>query len=127
MSEEEKAAQLAKLKIKIPFDEDIFVSEKNWNIILDDLLEDSKYIALETLYPFADDFDSIELPKKYYNWQLRCCVELYNLADKAGYTNYTENSIHWSKLVDGLSNHLMWKLTSHAKAPSRATNDEEGD
>ena len=93
MTEEELQEQLEKLKTKIPYDEDIFETEENYGIVLNDLLEDSKNILLETLYPFIDDFTDVLVPRAYYNWQLRCCVELYNMADKQGITNYSENSL----------------------------------
>lgn len=108
--------QLTELMKRIPYDEDIFGNPDKWNEVLNDLLEDSKNIALETIYPF-DDFVELELPKKYYNWQLRCCVELYNLADKQGIINYGENSVNWSRLSDGLSHDLMRKLTSKVGVP----------
>jgi hypothetical protein len=116
MNRELLEQQLEKLKVKIPYDEDIFESEENWVIVLTDLLTDSAYILLETLYPF-DDFETYQIPTKYYNWQLRCCVELYNLADKQGITNYAENTISWTKLSDGLSNSLMNKINSYVGIP----------
>lgn len=116
--------QLAKLKVKIPYDEDIFGSQENWEVVLTDLLTDSKSILLETLYPF-EDFDNYAIPSKYLNWQLRCCVELYNLADKQGVTNYAENTISWTKLSDGLSNALMNKLVSRVGVPRKVEASEE--
>lgn len=129
MQEEELAIQLPLLKDKIPYDEDIFVEEDNWELILNDLLTDSKSILLETLYPFDDDLviEETAIPKKYYNWQLRCCVELYNLADKQGVVNYSENGLAWSKLVDGLSTSLMNKLNSHVGIPKSSKDDESGE
>lgn len=112
MEEEDLQEQLEKLKVKIPYDEDIFETNENYLVVLNDLLEDSKNILLETLYPF-EDFTELAVPKKYYGWQLRCCVELYNLADKQGITNYSDNGISWTKLSDGLSNSLMDKIVSH--------------
>lgn len=118
MAEEELEIQLEKLQTKIPYDKDIFGDKNSWETVLTELLEDSKFIALEVLFPF-DDFSEYPLPKRYYNWQLRCCVELYNLADKQGLTNYSENSLSWSKLSDGLSNDLMCKLTSKVGIPRK--------
>lgn len=122
MTEEEKQEQLAKLRAKIPYDADIFGNNTIYEIILNDLFEDSKNILLESLYPFLDDFTDVVVPKAYYNWQLRCCVELYNLADKQGITSYSENSLSWAKLSDGLSNSLMNKVTSHVGVPRTANN-----
>lgn len=116
MTNEELNIQLPKLKLKIPYDEDIFDNTTSWENCLKDLLDDSKFIALEVLFPY-EDWECYVLPKKYYNWQLRCCIEKYNLADKQGLTNYSENSLSWSKLTDGLSNDLMSKLTSKVGVP----------
>ena len=118
MTNEEIEIQMPKLKSKIKYDEDIFGTYKEYEEIILDLLENSKSICLETLFPY-DDFSSYLLPKKYYNWQIRCCIELYNLADKQGITNYSENSLSWSKLTDGLSNDLMNKLTSRVGVPKK--------
>lgn len=115
--------QLIKLQARIPFDEDIFGTNESYIAALNELLEDSKSIALETLYPYKDTTD-MDLPSKYNNWQIRCCLELYNLADKAGLSNYSENGISWSKLSDGLSNQLMNKLTSKVGVP-KAIDEEE--
>lgn len=112
MLESEMKYQLESLKAKITYNEDIFGNENNYELVLKDLLNDSKAILLETLYPYEDfNLNTTPVPTKYYNWQLRCCVELYNLADKQGLVNYSENSLSWSKLVDGLSTFLMNKLT----------------
>lgn len=129
MQEEELAIQLPLLQDKIPYDEDVFEEEDNWELILNDLLTDSKSILLETLYPFDDDLviEETPIPPKYYNWQLRCCVELYNMADKQGVVNYSENGLSWSKLVDGLSNSLMNKLNSHVGIPKSSKDDESGE
>lgn len=116
-------SQLTKLKARIPYDEDIFGSNANYELALNELLEDSKSIALETLYPYEDTSD-MDLPNKYNNWQIRCCLELYNLADKSGLINYSENGIGWSKMSDGLSNFLMNKLISKVGVPKR---EEEGE
>ena len=121
MTNEEIDIQMPKLKSKIKYDEDIFGTYKEYEEIILDLLENSKSICLETLFPY-DDFSSYLLPKKYYNWQIRCCIELYNLADKQGITNYSENSLSWSKLTDGLSNDLMNKLTSRVGVPKKEEN-----
>lgn len=116
MTEEELSIQLPKLKERITFDEDIFGDTNAWEQVLKDLLDDSKAIALEVLYPY-EDYSEFPLPKRYYNWQLRCCVELYNLADKQGFTSYSENGLGFGKLSDGLSNFLMNMLTSKVGVP----------
>ena len=115
--------QLEKLKLRIPYDEDIFQSNEIYEQVLVDLLEDSKNMCLSILYPFEDTTD-IDLPSRYENWQLRACVELFNLADKQGIINYTENGISWGKKSDGLSVSLMNELTSRVGVPKRIESEE---
>lgn len=123
MTESELKIQLPKLKDRIPYDVDIFEDTNMWESVLKALLEDSKSIALEVLFPF-EDYSDLPLPKKYYNWQIRCCIELYNIADKQGYTNYSENSLSFTKLSDGLSNSLMNKLIPKVGIPKSDESEE---
>mgnify|MGYP003438606607 CR=1 FL=1 len=62
--------QLELLKHRIIYDVDIFGSEETYNKVLENLLEDSKYIALSIRFPFQD-YSNLTLPTKYNNWQLR--------------------------------------------------------
>ena len=107
----EENAQLTKLKGKIPYDVDKFGTQKEYEAKLSSLLEDSENIALSTLYPFLDDFEGIKLPKKYYNWQIRACLELNNWKNNTGVKSYSEAGLSWSKDNDGpLSTALMDEL-----------------
>ena len=115
--------QLELLKERIEYNEQVFKNKENYEKCLERLLEDSKYIALSLRYPY-EDYSLLELPKKYYNWQIRCCIELYNLADKQGITNYSENSLAWSKLTDGLSQDLMSKLIPKIGVPKSSKEDD---
>lgn len=116
--------QMESLKKRIPYDEDLFGNISNYNNILEILLEDSKNKCLSILYHF-EDYSEMELPKKYYNWQLRACVEMFNLADKAGIVNYSENGINWSKLTDGLSLSLLNEITPKVNVPKKIEIKEE--
>lgn len=120
----EKNAQLTKLKGKIPRDADKFISTEEYENVLSNLLEDSKNIALSTLYPFLDDFEGVELPKKYYNWQIRASVELYKWLGNAGVKSYSETGLSWSRDNDGpLSNSLLEELEPpHVGIPRRRDN-----
>ena len=115
--------QLEKLKDRIPYDETIFGLYTNYENVLKNLLEDAKNIALEEIYPFQD-FSQIKLPNKYLNWQLRACVELYNLADKNGIISYSENGLSWTKDTGSLSKSLMGALTRKVGVP-RSEDDED--
>ena len=116
-------AQLEKLKLRIPYDEDIFQSITIYRQVLQDLLEDSKNMSLSILYPY-EDTSTMDLPSRYENWQLRACVELFNMADRQGIINYAENGISWGRKSDGLSVSLMNELTSRVGVPKRIESDE---
>lgn len=122
MTEEELEIQLPILQSRIPYDADIFNSEETYEQVLTDLLNDSKSICLEVIFPY-EDFTDYDLPKKYYNWQLRCCIELYNMADKQGLAGYSENNLSWTKYTDGLSKDLMSKLISKVGVPKGEAED----
>lgn len=126
MNEEDIQKQLEKLKKRIKYDIDIFENEDNYTTILNDLLEDIMNIALSILYPF-DDFSTIDLPKKYYNWQIRACVELYNLAGKANIASYSENGLAWTMFKSGLSQDLLNELVPKVGTPKRIVESESDD
>lgn len=104
--ESEKTTQLELLKLRIPFDQDIFGTNGSYEQVLKNLLDDSKHIALSIRYPF-DDYSSIDLPKKYNNWQLRCSVELYQGIGKENIKSYAENGIQWTRDAGNISNDLL--------------------
>lgn len=116
MGEEDMLNQFDKLKKRILYDESIFKSTVVYEQVLRDLLEDSMYIGLSILYPF-EDFSNISFPKRYYNWQIRCCVELYGLAGKDNIASYSENGLSWTKFKSGLSRDLLNELISKVGTP----------
>jgi len=123
MDNKDMQAQLEKLKKRISYDEDIFTSQGNYEQVLNDLLEDSMYIGLSILFPF-EDFSTIEFPKRYYNWQLRTCVELYNLAGQTDIASYSENGLSWTKFKSGLPTDLLNELISKVGVPKRIKTEE---
>ena len=126
MTEEELAIQLPALKLRIPYDEAYFSSTTEWEQVLTDLLNTSKDILFDKLFPFDDTVEYV-IPLRRYEWQLRCCVELFNLADKAGLTSYAENDLSWTKVSDGLSRGLMNQLISNVGVPKRKEVEEPTD
>lgn len=110
--------QLEKLQRRIKYDVDIWDKKIDYQNALRDLLEDSMYIGLSILYPF-EDFAAKEFPKKYYNWQIRCCVELYNLAGKMNIASYSENGLSWTMFKSGLSLDLLNELMPKVGVPKR--------
>lgn len=119
MDNEDMNAQLEKLERRIVYDEDVFGTQANYEQILQDLLEDSMNIGLSILFPYQD-FSEKSFPKKYYNWQLRCCVELYNSTGTANIASYSENGLSWTKFKDGLSQSLLNELISKVGTPKRS-------
>lgn len=88
--------QMDLLKDRIEYDEKIFGNKQTYEVVLERLLEDSKYIALSLRYPYQDYSDK-ELPSKYKNWQLRCSYEIYNGIGTEGLLSYTENGLSWTR------------------------------
>jgi len=107
-----------RLKLRIPYSQIIYGNEKQWKNIIEDLIVTARFKALSLIYPF-DDYASKEVPKKYILWQYKCCIELYNLADKIGFSGYGENGLSWSKLTDGLSKELVTEITSRVGVPKK--------
>lgn len=122
MTNDELLIQLPELEKRIPFDEALHDSQELYEQILTDLLNDSKFICLSLLFPF-ENYAEYKLPTRYYNWQLRACVELYNLADKISVKDYSENGKSWSRLKDGLSVSLTNELLSKVYVPDEDDED----
>ena len=78
-------------------------------------LEDAKWVALDTLYPFNKEIT--ELPERYSNWQVRCAIELYNAMGQEGYSSYEENVLSYTKTGGLVSTTLMNELTPKADIP----------
>lgn len=97
------------LKERIPYDESIFESEEIYNSTIERLLEDAKEDALSLRYPYKDTTD-MELPSRYYNWQLRCAEELYNLIGSINIKSYSENGLNWTRDTAYLSTYLVNKI-----------------
>lgn len=92
----ETPTQLDLLKERIEYDENIFTDNETYEKVLNRLLDDSKYVALSLRFPYQD-YSTIELPSKYYNWQIRCSVEIYNSIGTEGIKSYSENGLSWTK------------------------------
>lgn len=93
------------LKERIEYDKDIFTNNDTYKMVLNRLLEDSKYVGLSLRFPYVEDWD-IDLPKKYKNWQLRCCVEIYEQIGTIGIKSYAENGLSWTRDSTYISNEL---------------------
>lgn len=94
--ESAKEKQISFLKQRIEYDERIFDTPLTYEKVLMNLLEDSKYVALSLRFPYQD-YSDMDLPKKYYNWQIRCCVEIYNQIGNEGIKSYSENGLSWTR------------------------------
>ena len=101
--------QLELLKNRIEYDSKIFTNNSTYEKVLNRLLDDSKFIALSLRFPYQD-YSDMELPKKYNNWQLRCCEEIYKGIGTEGIKSYSENGLSWSRDTDLLSESLMSEI-----------------
>lgn len=97
------------LKERIEYDKDVFTDDSTYTKVLNRLLEDSKYVGLSLRYPYEDNWD-IDLPKKYLNWQLRCCVEIYEQIGTIGIKSYAENGLSWTRDSTYISNELRSEI-----------------
>lgn len=97
--------QLKLLKQRIVFEENVFSDIETYEKVLIRLLEDSKYQALSLRFPYQDYYE-MELPKKYYNWQLRCCEEIYKMIGTNGIISYSENGLSWTRDSGSISKNL---------------------
>lgn len=104
-----ESPQMKKLKERIPYNEKMHKNLTNYQQIIKDLLEDSENIGLSLKYPM-EDYSLLELPSRYYNWQLRCCLELYKLAGTSNIQSYSENNLSWTMFRNGLSEDLISEI-----------------
>lgn len=108
-AEEQVITQSDLLKERIPYEEAIFESQEEYEKVIERLLEDAKEDALSLRFPYKDTTD-MELPKRYYNWQLRCAEELYNLIGSVNIKSYSENGLNWTRDTAYLSTYLVNKI-----------------
>lgn len=108
-AEEQEKTQSDLLKERIPYEEAIFESNETYNQVIDRLLEDAKEDALSLRFPYKDTTD-MELPRRYYNWQLRCAEELYKLIGSVNIKSYSENGLSWTRDTANLSTFLVNKI-----------------
>lgn len=101
--------QLERLETRLPFDAKIFGDKKTYEEVLTRLLEDSKYVALSLRFPYKD-YAEMELPNKYKNWQLRCCLEIYQGIGSEGIKSYSENGLSWTRDSGYISNELRSEI-----------------
>lgn len=106
---EKEYTQLNKLGNRLP---DVDVT------ILQNLLEDSKNIALNNLFPFEDKLPE-ELPPKYLNWQLRVCEYMYKHRDMLGIESYSENGMNIKFFSDNVPKSFMNELVPYAGSINR--------
>lgn len=114
-----------KLTHRIKYNEKKHGSMENYMLIISDLADDSKFITLSKVFPFAEDYSDMKVPSKYDNWQYRCCIELYKLASSnmGSFTSYSENGLSWSKLSDGLPRDFTSEIISRVGVPRKEENN----
>lgn len=114
--------QIQRLKKRIPYNKDIHKTRENYQQIIEDLIEDSENIGLSLKYPFHD-YSQKELPTRYYNWQIRCCLELYKLAGNSNIKSYSENKLNWTFFKNGLSEDLINEIIPNVRTFEKDEDD----
>lgn len=115
---------LERLERRIPYNETLFGNKLNYDLVMEDIILNARDVGLSRVYPFYD-YSTKKLPNKYAEWQYKCCLELYNLADKTGFITYSENGLSWGKITDGVSLQLLEELTSKAGVPNKVKEEDE--
>lgn len=82
-----------------------------------DKLNDAKVLALNTLYPYNDEIDTLPNNVRLRNWQVRCAIELYNAMERVGVQTYSENGLSVSFLSSLISSSLMNEIIPKAGVP----------
>lgn len=118
-------AQFNLLTERIPYNELVFGNFDVYKKAMTRLLEDSKYVALSLRFPYQD-YSNIELPKKYYNWQLRCAEEIYKGIGTVGIKSYAENGLSWTRDSGYISYELRGEIEPMVGAifPPKEEKDE---
>ena len=101
--------QLDSLMKRIQYENNVFGDHQTYMQVLNNLLEDSKHIALSLRFPYKD-YSNINLPTKYNNWQLRCCVEIYQGIGTEGIKSYSENGLNWTRDSGYISRELREEI-----------------
>lgn len=125
-AEEQEITQSDLLKERIPYEEAIFDSQEIYDKVIDRLLEDAKEDALSLRFPYKDTTD-MELPKRYYNWQLRCAEELYKLIGSVNIKSYSENGLNWTRDTANLSTFLVNKIEPMVGFIAEPEEDDENE
>lgn len=87
---------------------------------LQQLLDIAENIALQTVFPYAQHFEDLELPTQYNFWVILAAKELYENKGMTGaYFQYSENGIAYTlKEMNGmLSTGLISQLIPKASVP----------
>lgn len=121
-------AQFELLTERIPYKELVFGNFDVYKKTMTRLLEDSKYVALSLRFPYQD-YSNIELPKKYYNWQLRCAEEIYKGIGTVGIKSYAENGLSWTRDSGYISYELRGEIEPMVGAifPAKEEDESEAD
>ena len=120
----ESPTQIDLLKERIEYNELIFTNNETYEKVLNRLLEDSKYVGLSLRFPYQD-YSNIDLPKKYYNWQIRCAEEIYKGIGTVGIKSYAENGLSWTRDSGYISYELRGEIEPMVGAIT--LEDEEAD
>lgn len=112
MDEKQMKEQVEKLKKRLNPTDDMDTA--TYNSLLEQLVEDTFYVAMNNLYPFEEEYPD-KLPKKYENWQLRVCKYLWTNAKFLGIIQYSENGVTLIFNGDYIPSSIMNELIPYAK------------
>lgn len=111
MSQEE---QLTKMRLEILGD----ATDESKDDLFIDKLNDAEVVALNTLFPFNSDEQSLDTKnKRLANWQVRCAIELYRKIGTTNVASYSENGLSVTFLTGLISTELLNELVPKVGVP----------
>lgn len=79
--------------------------------LLEEMLESAKYVILSARFPYQDDDDYPEMPKRYSDLQVRIAEDMYNRIGASGQLSHSENGVSRSWGSEWVSSELLREIT----------------
>jgi len=105
-----KDEQLKRMRLEILGD----VSNVSEDELFKLKLDDAEIVALNTLYPYNKEIQTLPDDKRLKNWQTRCAIELYKKLGTTNIQSYSENGLSVTYMTGLISESLMRELIPKA-------------
>lgn len=95
------------------------ITDNSKDSLLNLLLEIANDVVKQTVYPFVEDLEYVELGSRYDYFILQASKEMYQNLGSENVVKYSENgiAIEYSEMVNGISQSLLSQLTPKVGVP----------